>query len=71
MEKKRIAHSNFKKGLNDYHDGENVTHYLGNSDYNGANLPDENIEKNNLNLTGKEAQGNELLEEFESEQESK
>jgi hypothetical protein len=49
----------------EYNDGENVTHYLGNDDYEGANLPENNEEENNELLEGKEALGNDLLEEEE------
>lgn len=58
------SHSNFRKGLSDYHDGENVTHHLGNDDYkNGANLPDYSKDESNDRLSGKTAYGNEDLEE--------
>lgn len=65
MEKNIKSHAGFRKGLSDYNDGENVTHYGGNSDYPGANLKDENIEKNNPKLEGKEAEGNDLPPESE------
>lgn len=48
-----------------YHDGENVTHYLGNDDYSGNNLeefPDDSTKR----LDGKVASGNDL-EETEEE----
>jgi hypothetical protein len=63
MEKNENAHSGFRKGLPDYNDGENVTHYGGNSDYHGSNLKDENIIKNNPKLDGKVAEGNDLSDE--------
>jgi ABC-type sugar transport system substrate-binding protein len=63
MEKNEKAHSGFRKGLSDYNDGENVTHYGGNSDYHGSNLKDENIVRNNPKLDGKVAEGNDLSEE--------
>lgn len=54
--KERTAHANFKKGLSDYHDGENVSHYLGNDDY-------QELMKNEKNsFDGKEALGNDFLE---------
>lgn len=69
MNKARSGHSNFRKGLSDYNDGENVTHYLGNTDYNGANLSDaDNHEQQNLD--GQEAQGNAHLEEEEEQPEN-
>lgn len=47
----------------DYHDGENVTHYLGNDDYSGKNLGDY-PDKSTKQLDGKEALGNrEMIEE--------
>jgi hypothetical protein len=57
------AHSNFRKGMSDYHDGENVTDQLGNDDYHrcGTNLKDPN----SVDFDGSEAQGNELSEEDE------
>lgn len=60
--KSRTAHSNFRKGLSDYNDGENVTHYLGNNDYAGSKLPDPN-DLNQNNFDGKEAAGNDFLED--------
>ena len=60
MEKNPKGKSGFRKGVPDYNDGENVTHYGGNSDYDGASLKDDNIEKNNPKLEGKEAEGNDL-----------
>lgn len=56
------------KQKTDYNDGENVTHYLGNDDYEGANLPEINEEENNELLEGKEALGNDLEEEEEIEE---
>jgi hypothetical protein len=57
--KDRNAHSNFRKGLSDYNDGENVTHQLGNDDYkNGNNLDDPYPE--NENFDGTVAAGNDL-----------
>jgi hypothetical protein len=66
MEKVRTAHSNFKKGLCDYNDGNDggsVTHYLGNSEY----PVKKEVEKNTQQLDGKEAQGNDHLEDFEDD----
>lgn len=57
-----LAHSNFRKGLNDYNDGSSLNHNLGNDDYQGSNLPDiEVIEV----ILGYEALGNDLSEEEE------
>lgn len=36
------AHSTVRKGGSDYTDGENVTHYLGNDDYEEGNKLEEN-----------------------------
>lgn len=53
------AHANFRRGMSDYNDGENVTHHLGNDDYkNGDNLPDPYPE--GAEFDGKEAHGNQL-----------
>lgn len=61
--KDRTSHSNFRKGLNDYNDGENVTHHLGNDDYdNGANISAP-YEKENYKLDGKSASGNDFMED--------
>lgn len=39
--KDQTAHSNFKKGLDDYNDGSGLTHHLGNDDYpGGSNEPE-------------------------------
>jgi hypothetical protein len=46
------------------HDGENVTHYLGNDDYEGASLPKEKNKEDNLN--GRVAKGNLGISEKES-----
>jgi hypothetical protein len=52
-----------KQSKTDYHDGENVTNYLGNEDYvDGANVP-ERHEREQQNLSGKVAWGNDLSEE--------
>ena len=57
--KKQVNHSTVRKGLTDYGDGANTTHYLGNDDYKeGSNLPDDNIEEANEMLSGREAGGN-------------
>lgn len=51
---------NLPRENTNYHDGENVTHYLGNDDYPGQNLgeyPEKDLPKR---LTGKEALGNEV-----------
>jgi hypothetical protein len=58
MEKVRTAHSNFKKGLSDYHDGYD---YLSNSE----NPLEDGIYKEPQKLDGKEAQGNNHLEDLE------
>lgn len=46
----------------EYNDGANVSHYLGNSDYPGSNIPDPDLNQENPKLEGKEAQGNDLSE---------
>lgn len=68
--KDRTSHANFRKGLNDYNDGENVSQYLGNDDYSeGANLPDPcDYEVNKLD--GKSATGNDFLEDDLSDEAS-
>ncbi len=64
--KDRTSHSNFRKGLNDYNDGENVSQYLGNDDYSeGANIPDP-YERDTRKLDGKIANGNDFQEDDES-----
>lgn len=56
------AHSNFRKGLSDYHDGENVTDQLGNDDHKfRTNLPDPYADS--VNFDGSEAQGNDLTDD--------
>lgn len=55
---KDTSHSRFRKGLTDYGDGANVTHHLGNDDYDGSNINDENDLKENAKLEGKVAEGN-------------
>lgn len=66
--KDRTSHSNFRKGMNDYNDGENVSQYLGNDDYShGANIPDP-YEREIRKLDGKYANGNDLLEDDVSEE---
>lgn len=65
--KDRNSHANFRKGLTDYNDGENVTHYLGNDEYPGSNLADRTQEGSNPLLEGKEALGNDFLEDDEEE----
>ena len=61
--KNLTSHSNFRKGMTDYNDGENVSQYLGNDDYpEGANLPDP-CEYENNKLDGKSASGNDFLED--------
>ena len=60
--KTRSAHANFRKGLSDYNDGENVTHHLGNDDFDGQNIKDVE-ELNNPRLDGKVAEGNDLIED--------
>jgi hypothetical protein len=63
IQKTNSGHSNFRRGLSDYHDGENVTHHLGNDDYQeGANLPEKH-EKEPFPFDGSVAGGNEDLEE--------
>lgn len=58
-DKKQVNHSTVRKGLTDYGDGANTTHYLGNDDYKErTNLPDDNTEEANEMLSGKEAGGN-------------
>lgn len=65
--KNKTAHSNFRKGMDDYNDGgENLTHYLGNDDYDRVLMPDPNDEKVNKKLDGKEAEGNDLDEDEDS-----
>lgn len=65
--KLRNSHSNFRHGISDYNDGENVTHQLGNDDYHdGANLP-EYPDKDSEAFDGKTARGNDLLEEDEAQ----
>lgn len=67
--KKPIAHSNFRKGLDDYNDGGlNDTHQLGNDDDYNSNLSDENGEIYNEKLEGKEAEGNGLAELTDEEE---
>lgn len=57
-EKNQSHHSNVRKGLTDYGDGANTTHYLGNDDYkDGTNLPDDNAD-HLQELSGREAGGN-------------
>lgn len=61
--KDQTSHSNVRKGLEDYNDGANVTHHLGNDDYgDGNNLP-EPFEQENNKLDGKVAEGNDLTDE--------
>lgn len=70
MNPTKNSHSNFKKDLNDYNDGANVTHHLGNDDYkNGSNLEDPFANGDNPLLEGKVAYGNDLVQE-DSEDES-
>ena len=57
---------NQPREITEYNDGENVTHYLGNDDYPGNNLPPR-VEKHDL-LEGKEALGNDLKEEEKPEE---
>lgn len=65
--KNPTAHSNFKKGLNDYNDGGlNATHHLGNDDYD-SNLSDENGVLYNEKLEGKVAEGNNLSDDDEED----
>jgi hypothetical protein len=59
---KKSIHPRIRRELDDFYDGANVTHYLGNTDYSGSNLPDPYIGKNEK-LDGKEAQGNDLDDE--------
>ncbi len=56
------AHANFKKGLEDYNDGANTTHHLGNESYDGASIPEDDVDEAGR-LSGYEAQGNGLTEE--------
>ncbi|HXH30857.1 MAG TPA: hypothetical protein VNJ01_08595 [Bacteriovoracaceae bacterium] len=56
------AHANFRKGLNDYNDGANVTHHLGNDSYDGASIPEEKGSDEDK-LDGSVAEGNGLTEE--------
>lgn len=67
-QKIKTAHSNFRKGLSDYNDGENVTSHLGNDEYPGADLADPNFEPDNPYLEGRYAEGNDFLEELESDE---
>lgn len=63
MNPTKNSHSNFKRDLNDYNDGANVTHHLGNDDYNGSNLDDPFENEDNPLLEGKVAYGNELTQD--------
>lgn len=63
MNPNKNNHSNFKRDLNDYNDGANVTHHLGNDDYNGSNLADPFENEDNPLLEGKVAYGNDLSED--------
>ena len=68
--KSRNSHANFRKGLNDYNDGENVTHHLGNDEYkNGANLS-QPFEDEKNKLDGYSAEGNDFMEDVISEETS-
>lgn len=63
-----VAHSNFRKGLNDYNDGCGLNHYLGNDDYrDGCNLPDDTAEGDKGMGEGKVALGNLIEQEEEDE----
>ena len=65
--KDRTSHSNFRKGLTDYHDGDNVTHYLGNDEYQeGSNIPSQS-ERERHNFTGEVAEGNQTFENPDEE----
>lgn len=65
----KTAHSNFRKGMSDYHDGENVTDQLGNDDWkNSNNLPDPY--GNTADFDGSEAAGNDLIEGEDDESNS-
>lgn len=69
--KLRNSHSNFRHGISDYNDGENVTHHLGNDDYlDGANLPEYEDKEANA-FDGKTARGNDFLEDEETEEVSR
>lgn len=58
----KTVHSNVRKGLSDFNDGNELTHYLGNDDYkNGNNESDPYAD--NLSFDGSEAFGNDLTEE--------
>lgn len=59
--KDRTSHSNFRKGLTDYHDGDNVTHYLGNDEY------EEISEREKHNFKGDVAEGNQMFENPDEE----
>lgn len=66
--KDRTSHSNFRRGLTDYHDGDNVTHYLGNDDYReGSNVPFPS-ERETHKFSGEVAEGNEMFESSEEEE---
>lgn len=68
--KSRTSHANFRKGLTDYNDGENVTHHLGNDDYSdGANIP-ESEKFDEQRLSGKTAGGNDFLEDDVADEEA-
>lgn len=67
--KKGSSHSNFRRGLSDYHDGDYGTHYLGNDDYDGASLPQVNEDESNEKLSGKEAFGNQDIETLDEDEE--
>jgi hypothetical protein len=61
----KSSHSNFRRGMNDYNDGQNVTHHLGNDDYkDGANLHEQKSEE----FDGKEAAGNNMLDDRDDEE---
>lgn len=63
----RTAHSNVRKNISDYNDGANTTHHLGNDDYaNRNNLPDQDLNADSA-LDGKEALGNENIEDMDIE----
>jgi hypothetical protein len=65
MEKLGIAHANFRRGLNDYHDGENVTDQLGNDEF---FFQDRYFQATAFEFNGKEAAGNDLLENEENDE---
>lgn len=60
------AHANFRHGISDYNDGSGLSHHLGNDDYRGSNLPDDN-ELELEDFSGKVAHGNEGLEIIDTE----